>query len=314
MQLDPVGSCLTKHVSHPTGQSQTGKPLRIPAERPPWCPVAFTIPQTLLVAAGPAAGEELAPCPFSASLSGWQVPSRLWTTLVVPGPEQLGQMMMSGAPLCCKNSDTLTSESSSQKGTVLKLRLGVKPRDKASSEQHRLGPLCPSRGTAQTPSKPLSSFPSSLAHRKKPPFGVSSDLPSASAPRSAGRASVTGHLQAPAMLPSTPKWAGPQRSRRMSGGGQAEPGAFRAQPLAWGLWTASEGTRVPVCDCAHMHNLKVFCGADEARNQSRKEEEKVGRVCSSITQLIIQYCLWGARRVPDPEPDTGHTVVTENCP
>lgn len=41
--------------------------------------------------------------------------------------------------------------------------------------------------------------------------------------------------------------------RRMSTGGQMEPGSFRPEPLTWGLWMASGGTEVPVCDCAPMH-------------------------------------------------------------
>lgn len=108
VQLDPVGSRLTQHMSHPTGQSQMGPSESQPNALPgaPQRSPSHLHPQTLLVAAGPTAGEELAPCPFSASLSGWQAPSRRWTTLAVPGPEQLGQMMMSGANLCCKNSET----------------------------------------------------------------------------------------------------------------------------------------------------------------------------------------------------------------
>ena len=101
-----------------------------------------------------------------------------------------------------------------------------------------------------------------------------------------------------------------------------EPEAFGPEPSAWGLWTASEGARAPVCDCARLHFpegfchvLTVFCDLKKAQNQSRKrEEEKAGSACSSVSQPALQHLSPRACCAPGPVLGPGHTVVIKHCP
>lgn len=89
---------------------------------------------------------------------------------------------------------------------MLKLRLGVKPRDGASSGQHGFSPLSPRRGTAQISLEASIIFhlqPHTQEEASVPGFLVNfSPLPAGSS--LAGPSSISHHLQGLLVLLPTP--------------------------------------------------------------------------------------------------------------